>query len=246
MINIAICDDDIIQLRILEKMLTTLSFSDEQIQVKSFNSGDSLINEIERGITYEIYLLDMIMPFVSGLEIARTIRKQDSTAQILFLTSSRDYAIDSYEVNAASYLLKPFSKDLLDHEIKKAILNCKPQEDSYILIRQKGTLQKVFLTNIVYAEVRLDKLYFFLRNGECMITTGTMYELENILRDKESFFKVHRSFIVNMEYIKRLNTANIEMNIYSTVIPLSRTVRTTFREDYITYVTNKANGVRIL
>lgn len=111
--NIAICDDDLLYMNQVKEMIEKWGKEHhEDVSIYLFNHGDALINSYQKS-HIEVILLDIIMPLLNGMETAHEIRKNDSVVKIIFLTSSPEFALESYDVKASGYLLKPTTYEKL-------------------------------------------------------------------------------------------------------------------------------------
>ena len=116
--NIAICDDDLLYMNQVKEMIEKWGKEHhEDVSIYLFNHGDALINSYQKS-HIEVILLDIIMPLLNGMETAHEIRKNDSVVKIIFLTSSPEFALESYDVKASGYLLKGVSMDGLTNAIR--------------------------------------------------------------------------------------------------------------------------------
>jgi len=107
MLQIAICDDNNTELLLIEQIVETFKashISKYNIKCDTFSNGLDLLKTTENGISYDILILDVVMPLITGIEVAAEIRKSNNLSKIVFLTSSREFAVDSYKVNAFYYL----------------------------------------------------------------------------------------------------------------------------------------------
>lgn len=141
MINIAICDDDIDEIKIIStfvsKNIKELNIS---FKITVFNEGQDLIEHISSAKeNFDIIFLDIYMKASQGIDIARKIREFDEECKIIFITSSREHAIDSYEVRAVYYILKPIDEEKLSTAIKIAIEGL-DKENKHIVITNKRKL----------------------------------------------------------------------------------------------------------
>ena len=108
MIRFALCDDNEIQLSITSEILSmALDAYAGQVSVTEFSSGDALLADVHKNGGYDAYILDMIMPGMNGMELASTLRLLNDPGKIIFLTSTSDYAVQAFDVNAYYYILKP-------------------------------------------------------------------------------------------------------------------------------------------
>jgi len=123
MLRIAICDDDIKELENTYKMVSDFAEERQEIDfyIRRFQSAYDMFECIDTGIAFNIYILDIIMPLMNGIDVGAKIREKDENAIIIYLTSSTDYAIKSYSVFAFQYLLKPVSKVELLNFLGKAL-----------------------------------------------------------------------------------------------------------------------------
>ena len=114
MISIAVCDDNELQRDILQDMLD--QYREErgaELKTSAFSSGNDLIDAVRGGERFDIFLLDIIMNGMNGLETAVVLRSSGCDGHVIFLTASPEYAVASYEVNALYYMLKPIDRDKL-------------------------------------------------------------------------------------------------------------------------------------
>jgi two-component system LytT family response regulator len=180
----------------------------------------------------DITFLDVDMPQLSGLDLAGLIN--DRTA-IIFTTAFADYALGAFEKNAADYLLKPISFDRFLTSVKKvsALLQAspnKPTEDHiFVKSNTKGKVVRVNFTDISYVE-SIKNYVIIYTDTEKLVTYLTMKELEKAL-PAEQFYRVHKSFIVNVKRIKTVNGSNIYLS-KNIEIPLGQMYKTAL-QDYI-------------
>ncbi len=242
MLQIAVCDDNEVELKqiiqIVEAFKTSY-FSRYDIRYETFRNGlDLLMAATEDGTHFDIIILDILMPLMTGIEVASEIRKRNSISKIIFLTSSHEFAVDSYKVDAFYYSLKPIKKEGLFPLLEKACANINNKKDHEIIIKYKTSLTKVFLHNIEYTEVAARTLYFHLTSGEVLETLGTLRQLENSLLSDKRFIKPHRSYIVNMDCINRITDKDI-FTFSNKPIPISRGLYKTVKQAYIDYSFDK-------
>lgn len=224
LINIAICDDDKRQLSEIVSIIKNfenLHINQQQISLKLFGNGADLISDIEKGSRYHIILLDIIMPLENGIDVAREIRCFDNIAKIIFVTSSPEFAVESYDVGAFHYLTKPIAKDKLLAIIRKAVSDIFDIPKETILIHAKTGLSKIYLHNIEFVEIFGKQLTYHLRDGHTLEVKGTFGEHEKILLSHKQFIKPHRSYLINMDFIDTITTKEIRTQNHLS-IPLSR------------------------
>ena len=242
MIKIAICDDDMSELSnitsIIKEYKKTNSFMYEITYIK-FHSAIELIASIEGGKRYDIILLDIIMPQINGLEAAEEIRLHDKITKIVFLTSSPEFAVDSYKVDAYYYALKPIQQEKMFFIMDKLLSEIQKQTQDCILVKCKTGLTRIPLHTLEYVEIIERIIHYHLVNGSILKETGVMINLERILLSFPQFAKTHRSFIVNLDRINILGLR--ELTCYSNaIIPISKTNYKNLKQKYMERTFKKA------
>lgn len=112
MVKIGFCDDDLSVLKELQILVDQYRVeNNREIEYAAFQSPLELLAELEKGMHFDILFLDVLMPGQSGMDAAREIREIDTAVKIIFLTSSAEYAVESYTVGAYFYQLKPIWKE---------------------------------------------------------------------------------------------------------------------------------------
>lgn len=229
MLNIAVCDDNKDFLQYTAALIS--KWSEERnhpCRIFTYDNGDSLLEEISEGM--HIIFLDIMMPFSSGMDAAREIRKKDTAAQIVFITSSPEFALQSYEVKAQDYILKPVNygrlKNVLD-SLTDGIRN----EPEHAIIKISEGYRKIYFHNIEYVEAQNKNTMFCLTSGELVRSPEALHYIEEKCSHFSSFFKCHRSYIVNLDNIKCLGSSEV-ITISGQKIPVARGCAKTLKEKY--------------
>ena len=143
MIHIAICDDSKQERQILAALFKRYQeLHATPLQIHIFQNGFSLLDAIDQGKRFDITILDILMPGENGIEIARNIRASGADTEIIFLTSSPEYAVDSYEVKAQNYLLKPVTEEKFFASIDSILAELDEKDTASFIIY---TTEKQFL-----------------------------------------------------------------------------------------------------
>ena len=138
MVKLAFCDDDVQTLQTLQTLLDAYRVErNREMEYTAFQSPLELLAEIERGVRYDVLLLDVLMPGQNGMQTAAEIRTYDSNVKIIFLTSSAEFAVESYAVNAYFYQLKPIWKDSLFRVLDNVLATCMQEQTSSLILRCK-------------------------------------------------------------------------------------------------------------
>jgi len=235
--KIAICDDDkheLLQIHQFVDEFLSCYFADGKIEVYTFQSGLDLIKQIESGDIFDVFLLDVIMPGITGLELAADIRRRDSACKIIFLTSSPEFAVQSYSVSAFNYLLKPIEKDKLFSTLEKVVNDIYSCMKKYIIVKTQIGMFKIFVHELIYVDVIGRTIFFHQTNGVVVESICTFSKIEEILLTYKCFIKPHRSYIVNLDYIKNLSASGFTTTS-NQLIPISRNIFKNVRQTYINY-----------
>ena len=210
MIKIAFCDDDMEVLHQMNELIDRYRVErNEDITYAAFQSPFELLTEIEKGIRPDILFLDVVMPGQNGMDVAKEIRQYDTNMKIIFLTSSPEFAVESYSVGAYFYQLKPI------------------WEESFFRLMD---------------EVLGRKLLFHLENGAVLESAGSLDDLAGQLMQYSNFFRPHRSFLVNMEYIQNISSRSIKM-VNDAEIPIPHGKCSEIKNTYMEYAFNGEQAV---
>lgn len=234
---IAACDDCAQDLSALSALLERWQKERQTpLQFRTFRSASALLDSAERE-PFTLYLMDIMMPGISGMSAAKELRALRSDADIVFLTSSPGFAYESYSVHALDYLLKPVEEaalfailDRLDQQERR------PQEG--FTLRSGAALLRVPFRQLAFVEVTGRRLHFNLADGNVYDITGTLSEYEPLLLTREEFVRPHRSYIVNLYQIAAL--APKEIRTFSgKVLPVSRLLYPQLQKDYLQLLFSK-------
>jgi DNA-binding LytR/AlgR family response regulator len=181
------------------------------------------------------------MPDKNGIDLAKELREVGYSGDIVFLSASREYGPESYEVGAFSYLLKPLTTDGVDRILNDLDEARKSSENASIILKTPGIAKSILLRNISFAEVIQHKVYFRLTDGEEIGVYMTIKEAAAILNDPR-FIRCHRSYIINMEHIAEISEHEAAMR-NGARIPIARSYCDT-RKKYYRWVFGGAEGLQ--
>ena len=212
MIRIAVCDDDVTLRSSLGALVNEYAkVHGLTVSYEKFISPLDLLAQIERGAKFDILFMDVIMPGENGIDAAAEIRHYDGNVKIIFLSSSPEFAVQSYSVGAYFYQLKPISKDTF-FKLMDSVLSAREQEQTTSLIlRCKNGITRIELNRLEYCEVMHRTLFFHLTDGTILESIGRMDDLYKQLEPKGNFLRPHRSYIVNMDHIRSMSYKAITM-----------------------------------
>jgi len=223
MLQVALCDDDKTALEQLCSLMEEYRTSHmPELRCTPFSSAFGLLSAIECGQHFDIAILDVMMPNTSGIQAAQEIRRRDERMEIVFFSSSREFAVDSYAVRARNYVLKPIDRQKLFAVMDQVISSMTPDSQRSFWVRDKdGGISRIIPSRLRYCEVIRKDIVFHMSDERTVTCRKTLIELMKDLGDNESFFQPHRSYLVNMEHVQRVTKAELILT-GGTVIPLSR------------------------
>lgn len=221
MIKVALCDDDPFMINEINALFDQYCAEHgQEITCTEFHSPLELLAEIEKGTHFDILFLDIIMPGQNGINVAKEIRQHDHAVKIIFLTSSSEFAVESYSVNAFYYYVKPIEAESFCRLMDSAISQCEKERKNSLILRCKNGITRITLDKLVYCEVNGRTLVFHLQNGINLESIGSLDELSNELAQYGNFLRPHRSFLINMEYIQNISYKAITLeNLEKIPIP---------------------------
>ena len=234
MIKIAVCDDspDFLQ-RAVDMVERWSEQSRTPAEIYRFDNGDALL--AKNAVTHmDIIFLDIIMPLQNGIDTAKELRQSDNAVKIIFLTSSPEFALESYEVKAQGYLLKPVTYE----KIKETLDECSHDfeaEAKNIVLKTAFGYQKLYFHDIEYLEAQNKRVVFFLRTGKTVEAAQPLHFLEDKITENDGFFKCHRSYLVYMPNVDHFSMTEI-MTKSGRSIPIARGYGKAFKEAYFAFV----------
>ena len=243
MIHIAICDDSKQERQILAALFKRYQeLHATPLQIHIFQNGFSLLDAIDQGKRFDITILDILMPGENGIEIARNIRASGTDTEIIFLTSSPEYAVDSYEVKAQNYLLKPVTEEKFFASIESILAELDEKDTaSFIIYTTEKQYSRIRVSSLVYGEVTHRTITLHLADQTIISAVMTFTEFQDILKAYPDFIYPHRSYAVNMHYIQYVTKSDIILTD-GQKIPLSRNNYTKISEQFLNFAYTNSFG----
>jgi DNA-binding LytR/AlgR family response regulator len=233
-LRIAICDDDSLELGRITSFIEAYRHERNlSLAYKSFQSATELIIHAEKG-AFSLILLDIMMPGINGMDAAKEIRTFDVGVKIVFLTSSPEFALESYTVKAYDYILKPVPKDKLFSVLDAVFADEQMPMEGLTVKTHKGMVRILF-SRLVFVEIINKKLYFHMADGIVHEVNSSLAVFEEKLLARSEFVKVHRSYIVNLYHISVLGTKELVTDAGKT-IPISRMLYGNVKEAYMKHL----------
>lgn len=229
--NLAICDDNQEDLDRVTGLIDAWQ-SERKVSVlrRSFKSAIELL-ETARSERFTVYMLDVMMPGMDGLETAREIRRFDDAAEIVFFSTSPGFAYESYGVRAMSYILKPVERGAVYGLLDKLLSREREHPDA-LTLKTSTTIVRVPYAQICFVEVIGKHLYFHLTDGGVREVAGSLKNFEPELLSRPEFMRVHRSYIVNMYQVEELSSSSL-LTFQGDSLPVSRMFYPQIQKDYM-------------
>lgn len=239
MLHIAICDDDLEQIDSLKQLISNYHSEHRHfdIRITAFTTGTALLEYIRVNGPFDIYIMDIIMPDINGIDLGHKIRKSDQSGAIIYLTVSSDYAIDSYLVKASAYLVKPICHKSMLATLHELVQNWTRENQNYTTIKTRNGIQRVSLRNIVYGELVGHCIQYHLADGtvlEGMSLRTSFRKAVEYLFESERFVLCATSFFVNLSFVEKIEASGLRLTNGAS-IPISRTLRTEIINRWMDY-----------
>ncbi len=217
MLRLALCDDEQTQRTAIGELL--LEYTERKreaaVHVSVFSSARTLLAAVEEHGDFDIYLLDVVMPQMSGIELGIALRALGSTGAIVYLTISPEYAVDSYAARAFYYLIKPPDPAQLFQVLDQAAVELEKRKVACITVKAKSGLRLVRMDEILYAELVDRAICYHLFGGrrvESVTVRGSFQEEVAPLLADGRFFLCGASFVVNLFYVTTVERGALRLD----------------------------------
>ena len=237
-LKIAVCEDETAQ---RNRLLALLDESSIKNIYSVFENGEKLLNVFEQG-KYDLILMDIYMDSeLTGVEVIRLIREKDKNIPVAFVTTSKEHTLESYRLSAIKYIEKPYSKESIEDTLYLALL--KKQDVPSLLVQKNRSIQKIPFADIIYIEQQVHKIFICLNNTEDIYIYGKLSDLNEQLPE-EQFFIPHKSFVVNLSFVRYIDT---ELKCFAmgnhTNVPIRRELLTKAKNTLENYLFDRTRGL---
>ncbi|MCF0111328.1 MAG: response regulator transcription factor [Erysipelotrichaceae bacterium] len=213
MFRIAACDDSQQCLDQTRSMVNEFvkKRPDLDIVLDTFLTPFDLLDSVEKGVSYQIFLLDVVLPGITGMQVAKELRKMGVGVAIIFLTSDKSYALEAFSVGATQYLIKGFSSEEFFTALDNAIDIVGHDRRRQLVFATKEGLRHIYARNIMYTVGQRKYQDLILENGEVMEIRISNRELAEELTRSSNFVSCGSSYIINLYFVASLGTEYIKM-----------------------------------
>jgi DNA-binding LytR/AlgR family response regulator len=215
--KIAICDDR------AECLAQLIQIADDymarhksaQLTLASFSDPYDLLESADEVGGYDIYILDIVMPGMTGIQLGMKLRNADHDGKIIYLTSSEEYAIDSFKVKAFDYIMKPISKEVFDKTMDEAIAALAVKRNKAAVVKTKDAVVRVKYEDILYVELNKRVLVYHVKGGKTVesthIRSAFSEAVAELLTDRR-FAPCGASMAVNLDHVNAvaMETVNFD------------------------------------
>ena len=212
--RIAICDDEAIfrahLLDIAEDYREERK--DKKIFFEFFSESQALLEASRKIGGFDIYILDIVMPDINGIQLGSILRYDGIDSKIIYLTSSEEYALDSFHVKAFDYILKPITKEAFYKAIDEAINSIHIKRDKSAIIKTKDGIARVSFNSILYVESSNRALIYHLTGGTMVESTtlrGSFATAVSELLADSRFVCCGVSIVVNLHHITSVENEGV-------------------------------------
>ncbi|MDE6686473.1 MAG: LytTR family DNA-binding domain-containing protein [Lachnospiraceae bacterium] len=232
--KIAICDDEKQFIDALCPLLEQWAKEHGmKLKLYRFTNGDDLI-AAHQSECMDLIFLDVIMPLLSGIDVAREFRNMDQNVPIVFLTSSKEFAVDSYEVKALNYLIKPVDQEklflTLDDFLKTYNL-----PKTFFTAKTADGFCRIVIADVDYLEAQNKQVLVHLTNDRTIAIRELFSKCAEVFSPENGFCCCHRSYIVNLSNVEQFSKTEVITN-HNAVIPISRNNYAAFKEIYFNHM----------
>lgn len=238
--NIVICDDRTNELENIKQITSDYAKLHPElfITITCFSNPLDMLDNISKNDIPDIALLDICMPGILGTEIAKELKiKSEDNTDIIFLTSSPDFAVEAFALHVNDYLTKPFTKERLTDTLDRIIE--KRNKRLFIPVICGREVHRIDLYQVLYMESKNHTVEIYLKSGTSIKTHTTLAEMKNLLHVVKEFISVGASYVVNLRCVQSiLQTELIMINGQS--IPVPRRLRNDVKEQYFDFYREEA------
>ncbi len=225
--KIAICDDDNGACQELKKILKNVL--PENFDIHIYNDGEALLKDFSNGYTFDIIYLDIELPGLNGVEVGQVLREQveKQNLDLIFISQKSSYCEQLFDLEPRRFYRKPFDREKITRDLKILLKEHTAHRQS-IWYEEDGREYRLFLQDVLYMEAESKKITVYDKEGNKIVIKKTLNEWEEAFK-KDHFVRCHRSFLVNLNYVKAFSRKEFEM-INGVKIPIGRKYEKATRE----------------
>lgn len=219
MYNVAICDDtEEERLQAAEYAGRFFEREGIEVHIDTYAAGRELL---ESGRKYDLYLLDVLMPGMSGIDAAQALAEDKDHPVVVFITSSLESAVEGYRMEAAGFILKPVEEESFWSTMERVVRRRLGVKKAVLSLVHNRVNVELPLERLAWFENRLHRVFVKLTDGEVLSVNQKLSELQLVLEPHSQFLRCHQSYLVNLDYVDKLEDSCFYMRD-GQMIPISR------------------------
>ncbi len=230
--RIALCDDQPAHLLLLQDQCRRWGISRSvPVQVQTFETAEAFLFAYETDKAFDVLLLDIQMPGLSGMDLAHRLRAAGDSLTLALITAIPDYALEGYTVDALAYLLKPVSNEALYALLDKAY---KRSPAPFVLVDHDGVTERVLLSSILYLESQGHDTYIVCEGRTLISPHGLSHYTQQL---GPNFHRIHRCYLLNLAHATSIHRKEVLLD-NETFLPVARGRFEPLSQAYINYYRN--------
>lgn len=239
LIKTVICDDIQKDLEMIRAALNAYAetHSELHFDIDEYGTAIDVLHAMEKEKVYDIALLDICMPGVLGTDVAEEMLAKSPDMGIVFLTTSDEYAVTAFALNATHYLLKPFSQEQFNAALDRAVK--KTEDQDFLSLACVDGMYRVCVTEIVSIESQNHYLLISLSSGETLRLRMKLSQMFEEIQKYPGFIKVGASYVVNLAFVRRISRNTLEM-LNRVKIPIPRRGSEEVQKKYMDFCRREA------
>lgn len=241
MLKISICDDEAKDRQQIADNLRAYiaAHCEHGIEFDIYSSAFEMLDAFEKTGSPDIALLDICMPGILGTELARDILRCSENTDIIFLTTSSDYAVEAFSIHAADYIRKPYTQEKFNASLDRVI--AMRQDRTWILLSSDGEVHRVALEDILYIETRGKSRVFFLASGKKLAVRLSAAQLQECLLGGKDMVACGASYVVNLRHVRCFSGSGLIID-NDAIIPIPRRLRSQVKQAYFEFYLKEARS----
>lgn len=215
MISIAICDDESKEIDRVRDLLTRYMHEHKQYEIKiySFFAPLELLSYVAEHGGFDLILLDIYMGGILGTDVARELRHFGDDVEIIFLTTSRDYSLDAFEVDAAQYLVKPYTEYSFFSALSKVISRINVERRTIITLKTTDGITRIAPRDVIFTETGKNNYQVIHTiQGKKLEVRMTSSEAFDLFSQNKFFIRCGASLNLNLKYIRQISKQTITLD----------------------------------
>ena len=241
MLKISVCDDEAGERKKIADNLRVYiaAHGEHRIEFDVYSSAFDMLKAFDESGGPDIALLDICMPGMLGTELARDILRFSENTDIVFLTTSADYAVDAFSIHAADYICKPYTQEQFDQALERVIAG--REQRTWILLRCEGKLHRIALEDISYIETRDKRHVVSLASGKKLSVWSLPAQLQERIMDQKGMTMCGKSYIVNLNHVRCFSGTDLLMDDEA-LVPVPRWCRSALKQTYFDFYLKEAES----